>query len=354
MMKSKNLVQDVSTHWNSFLLMLERLIKLCVPIYSVLHNRSVIKEKEARCLDMSDADWSNAESLVKILKPLQLATQALSGEYYPTFGNLYPIIYGLINIHLQENDEEDMPAAVQQAKRTILKSIKTRFNIGEENVVAMAATALHPCHKKLRFFTQDQKDQVSAFLSDEISKLGQPNTSSLNESQNEEQAGKAPCLSTDESAMKFLLGQYYEPVDEDCLVDEVQQYLSEKPTSLKPLEYWKTNHSRYPALSQIARKLLCIPATSTPAERVFSAAGNTVIPKRASLEPECVDQLVFLHSAMDSKGQDKLKNVCPEQVTQLKIKSEVPEVQAKDKGSEVKIKVEETEDPPLLKMLKME
>ena len=54
----------------------------------------------------------------------------------------------------------------------------------------MAATALHPCHKKLRFFTQEQKDQVSAFLSDEISKLAQQ-TSSLNESQDEKQAGQA-------------------------------------------------------------------------------------------------------------------------------------------------------------------
>ena len=78
--------------------MLERLIKLRVPVYGVLHNRSVIKKKEARCMDMTDADWSNAESLVKVLRPLQLATASLSGEYYPTFGNLYPIIYGLINI----------------------------------------------------------------------------------------------------------------------------------------------------------------------------------------------------------------------------------------------------------------
>ena len=58
--KPLSLIQDVSTRWNSSYLMLERLLKLCVPIYSVLHNRSVIKEKEARCLDMSDADWSNA------------------------------------------------------------------------------------------------------------------------------------------------------------------------------------------------------------------------------------------------------------------------------------------------------
>ena len=52
----------------------------------------MIKDKDARVLDMTDADWSNAEGLVRILKALQLATQALSGEYYLTFGNLYPII----------------------------------------------------------------------------------------------------------------------------------------------------------------------------------------------------------------------------------------------------------------------
>ena len=198
---------------------------------------------------------------------MQLATQALSGEYYPTFGNLYPIIYGLINIHLKEDDEEDMPAAVKQAKKTILKSIKTRFNIGEENIVAMAATALHPCHKKLRFFIQEQKEQVSGFLSQEIENLSHnPSSSDESQTKNEEQDSQAHCSSTDESAMKFLLGQYYEPVDQDCFVDEVQQYLSEKPTALKPLEYWRVNYARYPGLSQIARKLLCIPATSTPAE----------------------------------------------------------------------------------------
>ena len=56
---------------------------------------------------------------------------------------------------------------------------------------------------------------------------------------------------------------------------------------------------------------------------------------------------------MASKGQDQLKNISLEQA-QLNIKSEVPEIQMKDKGSEVKVKVEETEAPPLHKMPKIE
>jgi len=40
---------------------------------------------------------------------------------------------------------------------------------------------------------------------------------------------------------------------------------------------------------------LAIPATSAPSERVWSAAGNIVTKKRASLSDSTVETLVFLH-----------------------------------------------------------
>ncbi|RXM92225.1 Zinc finger BED domain-containing protein 1 [Acipenser ruthenus] len=48
--------------------------------------------------------------------------------------------------------------------------------------------------------------------------------------------------------------------------------------------------------SKLAKWFLCIPATSTPSERLFSAAGAIVTRKRASLSPSHADMLVFLHS----------------------------------------------------------
>jgi len=43
------------------------------------------------------------------------------------------------------------------------------------------------------------------------------------------------------------------------------------------LEWWKANHAGFPHLSVLARRVLAIPATSAPSERLFSTAGNIYI-----------------------------------------------------------------------------
>lgn len=52
-----------------------------------------------------------------------------------------------------------------------------------------------------------------------------------------------------------------------------------------------------PLLAKIAYKLLAIPATSAPTERVFSVAGITIAKERAQLNPEHAGELIFLHDA---------------------------------------------------------
>jgi hypothetical protein len=61
-----------------------------------------------------------------------------------------------------------------------------------------------------------------------------------------------------------------------------------------PLEWWRIYHAQYPNIWNLAQRILSIPATSAPAERVFSAASNIVNKKRVNLKPESVDLLIFL------------------------------------------------------------
>jgi hypothetical protein len=65
-----------------------------------------------------------------------------------------------------------------------------------------------------------------------------------------------------------------------------------------PLSWWRTKELKFPLLSHLAYRLLCIPATSAPSERVFSSARLTIAKDRARLAPQIANELVFLHDAL--------------------------------------------------------
>ena len=77
---------------------------------------------------------------------------------------------------------------------------------------------------------------------------------------------------------------------------EIGRYLQapQQDSTEDPLEWWKANAISYPALSRLSKQYLCISATSSASERLFSTAGNVVTKKRSLLKPEKVDMLVFL------------------------------------------------------------
>ena len=89
--------------------------------------------------------------------------------------------------------------------------------------------------------------------------------------------------------------------EKDCprnvlIWQELNTYFAERPSSsdTEPLSWWKVNAADYPTISELAKQLLCIPATSVFSERVFSAAGYIVSKLRSALSPEDVDALLFL------------------------------------------------------------
>jgi len=67
-------------------------------------------------------------------------------------------------------------------------------------------------------------------------------------------------------------------------------------TAQSPLEWWKKEES---ILSKLARRYLCICATSVASEHAFSAAGYIGSKLRSCLKPEKIDQLTFLSRNFD-------------------------------------------------------
>ena len=97
------------------------------------------------------------------------------------------------------------------------------------------------------------------------------------------------------TAMDMLLDDDSESDTSDD--DEFQRYVSEEQINynLSANSWWKEHKKIYPTISQLAKRYLAVPATSTASERSFSSAGNVVRPSRNCLSSEMVSALVFLH-----------------------------------------------------------
>lgn len=89
----------------------------------------------------------------------------------------------------------------------------------------------------------------------------------------------APLLDLSEKARKEL---------------ELYRALPPELTSTNPAEWWWERRGTFPILFNPASNYTCVQASSTPAERIFSTAGDTISQERACLSPEKADMLIFL------------------------------------------------------------
>ena len=72
------------------------------------------------------------------------------------------------------------------------------------------------------------------------------------------------------------------------------------PRSDDPLKWWElSGKALFPKLYNTAIKYLIIPATSVPAERVFSKAGSVLTKKRNRLGPKTANMIITFNSNMD-------------------------------------------------------
>ena len=78
--------------------------------------------------------------------------------------------------------------------------------------------------------------------------------------------------------------------------DELKSYLLEpQDEEGDPLDWWIANENRFPRIALIAEKILAVPATSVPSERIFSTALILINKLRNRLAADLVDHIIFLN-----------------------------------------------------------
>lgn len=305
--KENMLMQDVCTRWNSTYAMLSRLQEQRWPVTAALCDPAVT-QRGKHYLDLKTDQWSLIEELNQILEPFNSATVFMSGQQYVTLSAL-PYIVHKIKKKLQNPDLESPPVKSFQAYATeqVTERWKdiTEFKPESPNIYLLAA-ALDPRFRKLKFLPADQAFSVKSTIQSmalAAKRQVRPTASGNGASSTAEDS--PPAAHGGEMTTSFLESdsttsdeeQDEEQLSNEAVQNEVLMYFGSQPLPKRndTLAWWKANAQRYPTLAKLAGSLLCIPATSTPSEHLFSAAGSIASKKRASLSPEHVDMLTFLH-----------------------------------------------------------
>jgi hypothetical protein len=185
------------------------------------------------------------------------------------------------------------------------RDLKERYSEASTRSVLLTATFLDPRYKCLKFVTETERENLHLKIKDEMESVS---TTDSKTEQDESDPPPAKKFKSDENDVSFSFESMIDTVTDDVKTEsdsvslELEKYIKERhdPELLKqsdfcPLEFWKSNSKSYPRLAVLSRKYLCIPATSTPSERIFSLAGNIITKKRSLLSAENVDRLIFLN-----------------------------------------------------------
>ncbi|XP_039464809.1 E3 SUMO-protein ligase ZBED1-like [Oreochromis aureus] len=291
-------VQDSTFH------MIERLLEQRWPLTATLSDPEVTPRGK-HYFDLKPEEWVLLEELKQGLAPFETATVYLSGQQYTTVSGLPQVVKGLTRaVHQSQLETSSGKSFIASAEKGITQrwgSVCTS-SADKENPVILAA-ALDPKYRKLKFLAPEDVIRVQGTV--EVLAVKEANAGTHEHAKVQTANGSGRIEKT---ALDNLLesdtdsqGDNEEAAskeDQDVQVvrSEVQLYFKEATVSKKddPLKWWSENEGRFPTLSKLAKSFLCIPATSTPSERIFSTAGNICSQKRASLSAEHVEKLTFL------------------------------------------------------------
>jgi len=344
------LIIDVQTRWNSAVDMVERFLEQQPAVYAALTAKE-LRGKDKSVATLAETDISNLEELQLILTPLRTATAALCEEKVPTLSIVLPLQHRLVHDILAGSAEDT--EFVKSVKRAVSDDLEKRYTDEVIHKTLIHASLLDPRFKSLPFLSDAEQLEAYQSLTVEVVKCvkareaaiqrikqepGQPQLPQVlnlpdlpdvpilnSSSDQEEESPPSPILKRikqepgteknaperrkdspkrESGAMSSLFGEVYIVKVEEAQPKSVVSRVEEEITRYKlvqpipmyenPLKWWKSSEPQFRCIAMYARKILSIPATSVPSERVFSTAGDIVTAQRSALKSSHVDKLIFL------------------------------------------------------------
>ena len=281
------LVAESPTRWGSRHKMIKRILEQNQAISQVLGT-----DRDARKFIPSWQDLDVMESIEVVLGPLFSFTDSLSGEKYVSVSLVKPVLNLFEEEQLCPADSDTEMS--KTLKKKILDYLKEKYSPQGVNDLLNMATACDP-RFKLKYLTEEEALSVKTQMVAEMKAASGPDLREVPQEQ-ETPSDPSPPVKKKKQGVGAFFKKKASSSDVTSPENELEAYLKceDLDSEEDHLQWWNLNQKKYPTVAHIARKYLCIPATSSSSERVFSTGGNIITPQRSCLNPDKVNQLIFL------------------------------------------------------------
>ncbi|KZV16969.1 hypothetical protein F511_30599 [Dorcoceras hygrometricum] len=296
---------DVETPWNSSYLMLETAVKYRKAFdrlrregsgYQLYfygyetHNR-----KNAIIGPPNEVDWLKAEAFVRFLKLFYDATLAFSGSNYVTCALLFRQVV-LMHLTIKRMQNSDDLVMKEMAYSMREKFEKYWVDSTCRNNLLLLGVVFDPRYKfkhvefcfeqiywedgrkaisdKGKNLMMDVKLELEALVGDYVNRL----------------SSSEKVASTE--MMEMSNSKDEQSVETKCELTRYLHEACEKDYQLDILHWWKSNSSRYPIMSKVAKDVLAILVFTVASEQYFGTSGRILNEFRSSLKPKTVEMLV--------------------------------------------------------------
>ena len=311
--KSKMPTLDCKTRWNSTLEMLS-----CSVYLKDALNMLCASNKDLKELEVKSSEWTFVEKIIDFLEDFKTLSETISGEKYVTLSRAIVGFNCLLDkiekkcFELDEKEtrnliDEHLIKAFQKGRDKLIKHYK------KCNWIYCVALILDPRIKSdgldetewsiemkgqtLKTFKELYKKYYEQYKQQNTDQEPLPKKRKIDKNENKKGNSidfgilflkKNNSLEWEKEINRYLESQR---ADSDCDI----------------LEWWKNHSKVYPVLSRMARDILCVQATSTPVERLFSEAALTVTKNRCSLSDKNIQALICVNMWMKNTLK---KNIC--------------------------------------------
>lgn len=173
--------------------------------------------------------------------------------------------------------------------------------------IHLAATLLHPRYRLLKKCSLYEVRECHLYIRQRMKQIKSMEKNKSKSDIPEERSSIVSNTTLDEPARKKLkrfgedfetgnLSDEFEGEGDDELNKYLEQRIDMQLIDDNPLTFWFEHRFTYPTLSLLARSIYSIPATTANVERQFSASGMMISSRRTRLNPEQINNAMFLRS----------------------------------------------------------